>query len=79
MSGTVNVAIMTGLSLVFDVCSVNSDTTGPFLRSLVDLGVVSEGRPTGFGKGFSNGGSECCFSVVDVAWVAAGKKNKQYQ
>ena len=42
MSGTVNVAVVTGSGLILDVSRVDGDTTSLLLGSLVDLVVVGE-------------------------------------
>ena len=70
VSRTVDVAIVTGVTLVLDMCRVDSDTTGLFLRRLVNLGIVGElGSPL-LRQNLGNGCSQCSLAMVDVTCIA---------
>lgn len=69
VSGTVNVAVVTRVRLVLDVCGVDGDTTSLLLGCTVNLRVVREGGTTLAGQNLGNSRSERGLSVVDVTWL----------
>jgi hypothetical protein len=58
---------MAGVCFVFDMRGVDGDATSPFLGRLVDLAVVGEQGTSLLGQNFGDSGSQCCFSMIDVA------------
>jgi len=63
----IDMAVVPLLSLVFEGCSIDGDTSGLLLWGLVDVGVVSEGRLALLGEELGDGGSERGFSVINMA------------
>ena len=64
---TVNMAVVSFVSLVFDVGCVNGNASSLLLWSLVDLGVVSEDGAALFGQDFCDGSSQGGFTVINMA------------
>ena len=67
VTGTVNVAIVTAITLVLDVRGVDGNTASLLLRCLVDLGVVGEARGTLLGENLGDSSSQRGLAMVDVA------------
>ena len=66
VSRTVDVAIVTGVTLVLDMCRVDSDTTGLFLRRLVNLRVVGEVRSALLREDLGDGRRQGGLSMINV-------------
>lgn len=66
VSRTVDVAIVTGVTLVLDMCRVDSDTTGLFLRRLVNLRVVGEARSALLREDLGDGRRQGGLSMINV-------------
>src|SRR5690606_5472875 len=67
VAGAVNVSVVTGFGVVFNVRSGDGDTTGFFFRSVVDL-IVTAGSTTHFlGQNSGDGSGQSGFTVVNVA------------
>lgn len=67
MSGTVNVAVVAVVGLIFDMGRVDGDTTGLLFWSFVDLAVVGELGTTRGRQHLGDSSSQGRLSVVDVA------------
>lgn len=78
MSRAVNMAVVALSCLVLDMRRVNGDSTGLFLRCLVDLVVVSELCTTLFRKNFGDGSSQSSFAVVDVTYQNRGEEREEW-
>lgn len=59
--------VMTSGCFIFDVRRVDGNSTGLFLGSLVNLVVVGEFGAAKARENFSDGSSQCRFSVVNMA------------
>jgi hypothetical protein len=68
VSGTINVTVVAGLSLVLDSGSIDSDTTGLLLRGLVNVVVVFEGGGVLLSQELGDGGSQSSLAVIDVTY-----------
>lgn len=59
-------AIVTGVTLVLDMCRVDSDTTGLFFRRLVNLRVVGEARSALLREDLGDGRRQGGLSMINV-------------
>jgi hypothetical protein len=68
VTGAVDMTVMSSLGFVLDGRSVNSDTSGLLLRSLIDISVVLEDGRVLVGKVLRNGSRQSCFTVINMTW-----------
>ncbi|CFE37886.1 Uncharacterised protein [Salmonella enterica subsp. enterica serovar Typhimurium str. DT104] len=63
----VYVCVVAGRGIVFNVRSVDGDTTRFFFRRVIDLVECASGTAVGFSQYGSNGSGQRCFTMVNVA------------
>src|ERR1700740_2936268 len=58
--------IVPRFGLILDMCGRDGDAALALLGSLVDVGIVDEGRATGLGQHLRDGGGQRRLAMVDV-------------
>ena len=66
MAGAVDVSVVTGRGLVFDVRGVDGDTTGALFGGLIDLVITHDFSAAVLGQNHRDSSSQGRLAVVDV-------------